>query len=64
MYFALTKEVKQRQSPLFLELVELLLVQDPIAQQMIVTAGSPCRSVSLSVSFLQSLSYFSVPLIL
>lgn len=63
MYFALTKEAKQRQSPLFL-VVELLLVQDPIAQQMIVTAGSPCRSVSLSVSFLQSLSYFSVPLIL
>lgn len=63
MYFALTKEAKQRQSPLFL-VVELLLVQDPIAQQMIVTAGLPCRSVSLSVSFLQSLSYFSVPLIL
>lgn len=63
MYFALTKEAKQRQSPLFL-VVELLLVQDPIAQQMIVTAGSPCRSVCLSVSFLQSLSYFSVPLIL
>lgn len=51
MYFALAKEAQQRQSPSFL-VVELLLVQDPIAQQMMSLLD---RHVGLTVCL--SLSY-------